>query len=111
MREKKYGIRIEYIGETSLISNERGLKHIEDIEMMKEGSHIALHLAEDHPGVSPRKSFCIKVIKGHKSAFTRQIQEVLLINNFDGDKLLNGKEKWNICVLPDISIDFSRRRE
>ena len=52
----------------------------------------------------------MKVIKKHKSAFERQVQESILIelNQVDGN-ILNSKSGFNRCLIPRLTVMMGDR--
>ena len=66
------------------------------------------HKLVSHP--EEEVTFTMKVIKKHKSAFERQVQEAILIelNQVDGN-ILNSKSGYNRCLIPRMTIMMGDR--
>ena len=66
------------------------------------------HKVLRHP--SEEVTFTMKVIKKHKSAFERQVQESILIelNQVDGN-ILNSKSGFNRCLIPRLTVMMGDR--
>ena len=106
------GKKVRYLGETARTCYERGLEHQRDGLAEKENSHIHCHRADAHPGEDPgEKLFTMKVLQGHKTALTRQIQEAVLIANSQGVELLNSKNEYNRCIIPRIAVMVGTREK
>ena len=99
---KKEGREYSYWDETSTSLFERGNKHIEEGEQKLEGSHIYIHMKDNHPELKGiRDHFKFRVVAKHKSAFVRQLYKVILIKNSKA-QLMNGKLMYDRCVIPDV---------
>ena len=98
----------KYIGEASRSAAERSAEHLADFRAEKEESHIWKHKVVSHP--DEEVTFTMKVIKKHKSAFERQVQEFILIelNQVDGN-ILNSKSGFNRCLIPRLTIMMGDR--
>ena len=66
------------------------------------------HKVMRHP--DEEVTFTMKVIKKHKSAFERQVQESVLIelNQVDGN-ILNSKSGFNRCLIPRLTVMMGDR--
>ena len=89
---------------------ERTLEHEADGDTRGpkgESSHRQLHIRSAHPevpeGVSPNTHFEMKVIKSHKTALARLVDEALTIRRA-GSSALNLKEEYVRNPLPTISV-------
>ena len=72
---------------------------------------MAKHWLADHPG-QDKPQFGMKVVRTHKSAFSRQVHEAILIEMADGqtgDSLLNSKGEFNRCELPRLTVQIGQR--
>ena len=49
------------------------------------------------------------MVRGHKSAFSRQIHEAVLIEMGAGDNILNSKGEYNRCELPRLRVEIGER--
>ena len=73
-------------------------------------SHIHQHLTADHPEVTDvRGAFGTRVVNPHKTAFNRQLDEVILQRHLKG-KLRNNKLDYNACTIPELSTDNNREQ-
>ena len=89
---KEIGKKKEYIGETSLSGYERANCHVDEGERRKTTSHINQHLTEYHPECrNIRAAFGTRIVNNYKTAFLREIGEVILQRAFTGDILMNNK--------------------
>merc|ERR1712130_120332 len=103
---KKYeGIRLhKYIGESSRSIYERGLEHLCDFQELKPDSHMVKHLCEHHldEGMERMKFGC-RIVKQSITAFNRQINESVEIQNNNQHYILNSKSEYNRCALPRLT--------
>ena len=90
------------MGETSRSGYERGTEHMRDKMSMKETSHMNTHDVEAHGDIENKYS--MKVVRGHRSALSRQIHEAVLISNSWGKNLLNSKFEYNRCIIPRLTV-------
>ena len=107
----------KYIGESSRSGHERGWEHWQDAANFHQGSHILKHMLDCHEGVSlDQMHFQMRVVKFHRSAFSRQIHESVVIQiNRTKHHLLNSKAEFNRCALPRLGLkmgdtEFKERR-
>ena len=108
---KEQGKTSKYVGESARTGHERGLEHWRDYQKEQEDSHMAKHWLADHPG-QDKPQFGMKVVQTHKSAFSRQVHEAILIEMADGqtgDSLLNSKGEFNRCELPRLTVQIGQR--
>ena len=98
------GREANYWGETSLSCYERAKVHLIEGRRKLEGSHIWLHILEYHKDekLEIDSSFKFTVLSSHKSAFLRQLNEVIVMNNAKGI-VMNGKKEYNRCVVPKLT--------
>ena len=92
-----------YFGETSRTAYERGKEHLRDFKDKNEDSHMWTHVMEEHQG-DDAVNFDMKVLRGHMSAFSRQVHEAVVILRNRHLNLLNSKEEYNRCILPRIGV-------
>ena len=97
-----------YYGETSRTVFERGLEHQSDFASQKEESHMMKHVLTDHPG-QEEVNFEMKVLRGHLSAFSRQIHEAVVIIRNREKNILNSKEEYNRCLLPTLAVKMGEK--
>ena len=98
----------KYIGESSRSCHERGWEHWQDAKNLSTGSHILKHLLDCHDLENldlDEMHFNMRVVKYHKSAFSRQVHESVVIqaNRFK-HYLLNSKAEFNRCALPRLGL-------
>ena len=93
-----------YYGESHRSAKERQAEHANDYIKKKDDSHMYKHLTEAHPGCEPEDvKFGMTVIRQHKSAFSRQVQEACLIF-LAGNNVMNSKSQYNRCQIPRLSV-------
>ena len=97
-----------YYSETSRTVFERGLEHQSDFASQKEESHMMKHVLTDHPG-QEEVNFEMKVLRGHLSAFSRQIHEAVVIIRNREKNILNSKEEYNRCLLPTLAVKMGEK--
>ena len=105
--KEKYGKKRVYIGESARTAFERGQEHENDFMKRKEDSHMLKHWEEEHPS-EERPIFSMKVLRGHTSAFVRQIHEAVLIE-MNADHVLNSKGEYNRCQLPCLGVKMGKK--
>ena len=94
--------RSEYTGETSRTGYLRGKEHLEGLKNRKEDSPLWKHCENIHSGSIV--DFKMKVVRGHKTPLTRQIQESVEIQYSTADMVLNSKGEWNGSRIPRVVI-------
>ena len=101
---KKY----KYIGESSRSAYERGIEHQNDWENLKDDSHMVKHYIECHEEEEMEEMiFGMRIVKAHKTAFTRQISESVIIQSEKQKHvLLNLKSEYNRCALPRLTAQI-----
>ena len=99
------------MGETARTTFERGLEHERDRVAEKDSSHMHQHIQEEHAEHPGQVGFAMKVIRSHKSALNRQINEAVLIANYGEKNLLNSKFEYNRCILPRITVLAAKEKE
>ena len=108
-RQKDY--KVKYIGETWRTGYERGREHMEDLQQIREGSHMLKHILEDHPGKKMKEiKFGIRIKQTFRSALERQVSEAVSIHQAqrDGYKLMNSKSEYSRCIVPRIKIENNK---
>ena len=104
---KKNAKRFIYIGETNRSVFERGLEHTRDIEGCKTSSHMLRHLIGEHESEEEnwdKIEFGMKILKGARSAFERQVSESVIIQQERSKHhLMNSKSEFNRCALPRLT--------
>ena len=105
IKEKKQKVKIyKYIGETARSSYERSLEHTRDFFEMKADSHLLKHYLDKHASEEMEEmEFGTKIVKECTSAFNRQIQESVEIQNNMEHHILNSKSEYNRCALPRLT--------
>ena len=92
-----------YVGETYRGAYEKGLEHLALYQSRSEASHMWKHHSSKHPG-EEEISFNMKVVKQHKTSFSRQTHEAVLIEMTDRGHILNSKGGYNRCSIPRLSV-------
>ena len=92
-----------YVGESYRSSYERGKEHLASYETRAETSHMWKHHSSKHPE-EEEISFSIKVMKQHKTSFSRQTHEAVLIEMADKGNILNSKGGFNRSTIPRLSV-------
>ena len=107
------GLDIIYVGETGLSGAERQKQHQDDARLKPDKSHIRKHCDEYHPDMDHRDvRFQFKIIKRIPSPFQRQIAEAINIRlrTRNGKEiLLNNKQEFSRCVLPELEVCMQDR--
>ena len=91
-----------YIGETSRCLNEQSGEHMESAQNGEETSFIIKHWASEHKDHPVMPEFKFSVIQTHLDAFTRLIQESILIET---DSTLNSKSEWGRSRRPRLVFE------
>ena len=99
-----------YVGKTHLAMADRGAKHLNDAERGMagtfDGSHMARHALEMHPGEEPK--FGMTIVRTYTSSFTMAMGEVIRIlyrSREEGVVILNSKAgDWASYSLPRLSV-------
>ena len=97
-----------YIGESSRTGRERGAEHANDYHREVPDSHMWKHWQTDHNEDKEKPVFSMKVLKRHKSAFVRQINEAVLID-MNSNKVLNSKSEYNRCQIPRLTVKVGEK--
>ena len=66
------------------------------------------HWQTDHNEDKEKPVFSMKVLKRHKSAFVRQINEAVLID-MNSNKVLNSKSEYNRCQIPRLTVKVGEK--
>ena len=95
----------KYIGETGKSAYERGLQHLNDAAQLKPGSHLLKHYFDNHEDEKfDDMKFGMRIRMHAKSAFERQIQESVLIQQESGNhNILNSHSEYIRCALPRLT--------
>ena len=89
---KNESVKSEYIGETSRTGYDRGQEHLKMLENRNPESPLVKHQVETHPDQEPE--FEMRILNTHKTPLSRQVEEGMLISNFEGGNLLNCRGEW-----------------
>ena len=92
---KKKEMNVEYIGETSRTTYERGGEHLRDLVGEVPGKPLWEHAKEEHGGETQTSWYKISVTEKHKTALQRQLREALNIERSEASVVLNKKNEWN----------------
>ena len=107
------GLDVLYVGETGLSGVERQRQHLDDARLRPDKSHIKKHCDEYHPDLDHKEvRFNFKVIKKIPSPFQRQISEAINIRlrtRKGKEILLNNKQEFSRCVLPELEVCMQDR--
>ena len=101
---KEEGKEASYYGETARSGYERGNDHWEDYDKLDKESHMLKHHVLAHAEKQEKLDFSMKIVRGHRSAFRRQVHEAILIELHEKDGIMNSKGGFNRCKLPRLSI-------
>ena len=82
---------------------------MDGLENEKEDNPLWKHCFLEHEG--EKVEFKMKVVRGHKSPLTRQIQEGVEIECSTDDLVLNSKGEWNGSRLPRLRIEVGEKLE
>ena len=83
---------------------ERGLEHLRDFQELKPNSHMVKHFCEVHLEEDLQEmKFGCRIVKQSRTAFNRQINESVEIQNNSQHHILNSKSEYNRCALPRLS--------
>ena len=94
-----------YWGEASRSAAERSAEHLQDYRAKNEDSHIFKHQQIEHP--DQEVTFTMKVLRKHKSAFSRMVEESTLITlNQNSSKILNSKSGFNRSQIPRLTVSM-----
>ena len=98
-----------YVGESARTGFERGTEHEADYEKGAEDSHMFKHWQNEHEN-EEKPQFSMKILRRHRSAFVRQINEAVLIEmHCEQDQILNSKSEYNRCQIPRLSVKIGER--
>ena len=103
------GLNCQYIAESSRSLAERSSEHDSDVLTNKPESHMAYHRDEHHQELTLAEmsaNFRIYPLRNHSSSFLRQLHEACAISCFKGSKILNVKEEYSRCVIPQLSVNL-----
>ena len=114
----KQGKTGTYWGETARTAQLRGGEHYKDFETQKESSHMLEHLELEHSGEGKdqpaHEIFKMQIHKRYRSALERQLGEAQNIARAGGagaKGLLNRKEEYSRCVVPELAVSEGWRGE
>ena len=107
---KEKGRDTLYLGESARTGYERGVEHLRDAKTKRENSHMFEHQKEEHPE-KQEANFKMKIVRGHRSALPRQIQEAVMISNSWNKNLLNSKQEYNRCIIPRLTVMMGDREK
>ena len=57
-----------------------------------------------HADKQDKLDVSMKIVRGHRSAFRRQVHEAILIELHEKEGIMNSKGGFNRCKLPRLSI-------
>ena len=108
---RRTGRDVEYVGETSRTTFERGIEHLNDLENEVSGKPLWEHVKEDHGGRVDRSWFKMSMVMKHQTALQRQIREALAIEGSKADVVLNKKGEWNGSRIPSLRVEIADKIE
>ena len=97
-----------YWGEASRSAAECSAEHLQDYRTKNEDSHIFKHQQIEHP--EQEVTFTMKVLRKHKSAFSRMVEESTLITmNQNSSMILNSKSGFNRSQIPRLTVSMGEK--
>ena len=105
---RRNGKKRYYFGESGRSGFERGKEHRTDFLSMNTDSHMLKHAVVEHGGDTDLQ-FSMKVLKGHMTAFSRQIHEAVVIEKNESSSILNSRGEYNRCSLPRLTVKDGMR--
>ena len=96
-------IKAEYTGESSRTMYLRGKEHLDGLVKKNEKNALWKHCAQVHGGRQVK--FTMKIVRSHKTPFTRQVQEGVEIDNSTANIIMNSKGEWNGSRIPRVVIE------
>ena len=107
---KEQGREANYWGETSLCCYKRAKVHLNEGRRRLEGSHVWLHILAYHrdDDIGLESSFKLSVVSTHRTAFPRQLNEVIIMNNAKGI-IMNWKREYKSCIIPQLTAGGSQK--
>ena len=85
------------------------MEHQRDYNNEQEDSHMAKHWVTEHGQDQERPDFGMQIVRSHKSAFSRQVHEAILIEMYEGS-LLNSKGEYNRCEIPRLTVQIGQKQ-
>lgn len=111
LKRQNRDYRVKYLGDTWRTAYERGLEHKEDLEHLREGSHLLKHILEEHPNKKiDEVKFGMRVKLRFKTALERHVSEAVEIQQaqLKGYNLLNSKSEYSRCTLPRMKMENNK---
>ena len=97
-----------YIGESSRSLRERSSEHVSGGKRLETGNFITKHWLESHPELDRPPVVKFEVLKLHKDALSRQVDEALTIERANGRfEILNSKSEWSYGKISRLSVERS----
>ena len=104
----RQGKDAEYWGESARTGYKRGKEHLEGLVEENEDAPLWRHSVVFHEGAKNPEWYRMKVIRAHRTAMQRQIEEGVEIDHSKADILLNSKGEWNGSKLPKIVMETGK---
>ena len=103
--------RYKYLGESSRSAYERGKEHQKALEKLDKDNHLMKHVANFHQGEEMSDvRFGLKILSHPRSAFERQVQESVKIQDEQkSHELMNSRSEYNRCALPRLTAQLGER--
>ena len=99
---KEEGRKTAYIGESARTPYDRGVNHGDAIRRGDKEHPLVAHTLEDHPGTEANIS--MKILYFEDKNLWRQAREGMLIAEYSGDKILNGRGDWGQNLPPKLEV-------
>ena len=100
---KSKEVTSSYFGESARTSFDRGLEHLMALRRMNKESPLVEHHLEEHPQQEPE--FSMKVLKFIPKPLERQCQEAVLIDEYQGMKIMNRRGEWGQNLPPKLTLE------
>ena len=108
---RKKGKDVSYYGESSRSAYERSKEHFSDYEKLSSKSHMVKHHVLEHQEIEGKISFSVKILRFHRTAFSRQIHEAVKIQLNENNNILNSKGEYSRCRLPRLRAILNKNEK
>ena len=96
-------VTADYYGETARTAYMRGQDHLGGQKRNLEDNPLHKHDCNYHQGI--KGTYSMRVLRTHKTPFTRQLQEATEIQMSKSNILLNSKSEYNGQRIPRVVIE------
>ena len=94
----------KYIGESSRSAYERGFEHLDKLASLSSNSHMLKHMLDKHEESDfSQVQWGMFILEFKRTAFERQIEEAVKIQQEASDSILNSRSEWNQSSLPRLT--------